>query len=465
MTDVPTMTRASMLPDWEYFEYTHGFGPLFLTVAKGVSLMVSEGYTKLAPSFASGTDKAEPSPLAQNLFSQARKHPRVAATPEIIGKIIYGESYDMIRANERVDEQLARVFPDAPPSTETNDLSYGQCLMAVRSGALPSGRSLEASLDGVKGRVVVVDLCGVPGSGDFLRSAARLKLAPLAHAVPLMNSACSDYLSVGAARLLASTDSPFHLTDSDVQSMLTPLSLPVLLQSMVQRDEDDTDGSIPLSREEMIQAAVAWGPAEAVAELPWLALQATPHTRLSDSVLEMGAAFEYLQKTMNQYEEGPPARHIAIVANAQGEFFACCWQVTLKHMKELETAFVRARGDARGDARTQAQASSSAAASSSSTAAPHQHGVPSLALSDVVAAGRAALARAAAEVQACVPQPWSYAYTRRAALVHSHSTSTGNARKGVHRRRPSEFDVCRDRRHARAERAQSVRQRDARAAA
>ena len=70
---------------------------------------------------------------------------------------------------------------------------------------------------------------------------------------------------------------------------------------MVQRDEDDTDGSIPLSREEMIQAAVAWGPAEAVAELPWLALQATPHTRLSDSVLEMGAAFEYLQKTMNQY--------------------------------------------------------------------------------------------------------------------------------------------------------------------
>ena len=27
MTDVPTMTRASMLPDWEYFEYTHGFGP------------------------------------------------------------------------------------------------------------------------------------------------------------------------------------------------------------------------------------------------------------------------------------------------------------------------------------------------------------------------------------------------------------------------------------------------------
>ena len=76
-------------------------GLLFLTVAKGVSLMVSEGYTKLAPSFASGTDKAEPSPLAQNLFSQARKHPRVAA----IGKIIYGDSYDMIRANERVDEQ------------------------------------------------------------------------------------------------------------------------------------------------------------------------------------------------------------------------------------------------------------------------------------------------------------------------------------------------------------------------
>ena len=100
---------------------------------------------------------------------------------------------------------------------------------------------------------------------------------------------------------------------------------------------------------------------------------------------------------------------------------------------------MRARGDARGDARTQAQASSSAAASSSSTAAPHQHGVPSLALSDVVAAGRAALAGAAAEVQACVPQPWSYAYIRRAALVHSHST--GNPRKGAHRRRPSEFVV------------------------
>ena len=112
---------------------------------------------------------------------------------------------------------------------------------------------------------------------------------------------------------------------------------------------------------------------------------------------------------------------------------------TQAHEGALETAFVRARGDARGDARTQAQASSSAAASSSSTAAPHQHGVPSLALSDVVAAGRAALAGAAAEVQACVPQPWSYAYIRRAALVHSHST--GNPRKGAHRRRPSEFVV------------------------
>ena len=109
---------------------------------------------------------------------------------------------------------------------------------------------------------------------------------------------------------------------------------------------------------------------------------------------------------------------------------------TQAHEGALETAFVRARGDARGDARTQAQASSSAAASSSSTAAPHQHGVPSLALSDVVAAGRAALAGAAAEVQACVPQPWSYAYIRRAALVHSHST--GNPRKGAHRRRPRE---------------------------
>jgi len=76
MTDVPTMTRASLLSEWEYFESS-----LFLTVVKGVSMMVTEGVTKLAPSFASGVDKAQPSPLIQNLFSQVHKHPRVAATP------------------------------------------------------------------------------------------------------------------------------------------------------------------------------------------------------------------------------------------------------------------------------------------------------------------------------------------------------------------------------------------------
>jgi len=259
--------------------------------------------------------------------------------------------------------------------------------MAVREGELPTGRSLEASLDGVKGRVVIFDLCGIAGSADFLQSAARLGLAPQAHSVPLIQPACSDYIAVGAARLVLTSDSPFHLTNVDVQSMLTRHSLPVMIRRMAHHDEeDDASGAIPLTRDDMIKAAVAWGPEEAVAELPWLARKPAQKTQLADSVLEVDAAFARLQETMHRYEEGPPTRHVAIVANTQNQFFACSWQFSLKHMKELEARCMRARSDARGSACAQASASSSATA-----AAPAQRGVPSMGIGDVIALAQAAV--------------------------------------------------------------------------
>lgn len=107
LRDTPTMTKASLLPDVDDWEYSRGFGALRLPVVKQVRMMVSEGFTKLHPQFASGSTGSSSS-LIQNVFLQIRKLPRLALDPNLTGKLLYGENYNHELKSDRLSHPRDR---------------------------------------------------------------------------------------------------------------------------------------------------------------------------------------------------------------------------------------------------------------------------------------------------------------------------------------------------------------------
>ena len=98
-----TMTRSTLLPDVEFFEYDRGLGPLRLPVGKTASLMVAEEYAQLHPMFASGTSSAGggPDAVLQNIWLQLRKRPKLAdgAGVHLVNQLLYGARYDTTNGN------------------------------------------------------------------------------------------------------------------------------------------------------------------------------------------------------------------------------------------------------------------------------------------------------------------------------------------------------------------------------
>ena len=96
--------------------------------------MVSEGFTKLHPQFASGTTGSTSS-LTQNVFLQIRKLPRLALDPNLTGKLLYGEDYNHELECAKLDAALAdRV--KGPSSQQTNAMDYSDCVIVIRRGDL-----------------------------------------------------------------------------------------------------------------------------------------------------------------------------------------------------------------------------------------------------------------------------------------------------------------------------------------
>lgn len=332
-TGTHTVTRQSLLGDVEYFKHDRGFGPLRLTVAKIMSHMVSQEYAQLHAMFASGVGASSgpPHPVLQNLWLQVRETPHIAGSILIMNKLLYGPNYDT--ANDKlIDEALAGVV-DGPTTAVTNDMSYAECVLAVRCGELRDGTPLQQTLVGYVARSYVISLGGaLAAAHDCSRMLASMSILVSEHISSIGLDTVGDRIAALAARLLATSASPTSLTPADITVRLTHPELLTILDTMLFRTGQSPQA---LSDDELLSAVTAIAPDEARTEHPWLMRPVHINCTFREDVVPYRGLQGLVQASTVTYELGPPAWHVCIV-EAGGQHFVCAWQMTLQRMRALE---------------------------------------------------------------------------------------------------------------------------------
>ena len=373
--ETSTMTRTSVLPDVEYFEHMQGLAPLGLSVGKLVANMVASDHTQLHPMFASGANaSAGPDPTLQNVWLLLRKKPRLADGDgvHLVNKLLYADpNYDHCRDRE-VSEAIGDLKP-GPKFVDTNSLTFSECVMAVRSGALPSGAALDTGLDpNLIGRGIVLSITGGEAEATAHECAAMMEARSLKvnrHVANLGLQNVSDLLAAAAARMLSSFEDPHTLSFSDFAMRLTNPSLIDLLHEMLELGAGDVCPALTADDFGTLLSGMA--PPGAGADHAWLLKLPRVDVDVVDAVVKYADLGTLLAASLAQYEVGTPRLHIRIVQvsrfgiqpNTPGSYFVCAWQLSLAHMHQIE----RRSATAQHSSAAGGQGSSSAAGSSSTT--------------------------------------------------------------------------------------------------
>jgi hypothetical protein len=330
-----TITRTSLLGDVEYFKHERGLAPLRLTVGKLTSFMISEEYAQLHTMFASGVGASggQPHPVLQNLWLAVRERPRIGGSVSIINKLLYGPAYDTA-TDSLIDDALDGAM-EGPDTTVTNSLSYAECILAVRRGELPDGTPLQTRLVGYVARAYIVSLGGAEGAAhDCSRMLSTMGMLVNEHISSVGLHAVGERVAALAARLLATTATPFSLTPTEITVRLTHPEVLSVLDGMLLRLPTS---SPTLSEDEMLSAVTAIPPDEARTEHPWLMSPVHINTLFREDVVMYSALQGIIQTSISTYELGPPTVHVCIVETA-AQYFVCAWQLTLQRMRALEVS-------------------------------------------------------------------------------------------------------------------------------
>ena len=321
--------RVSFLNQCEFWEHERGFEMLNLTRAKVGGLRVARKDAKLHPHFASGTTGA-PSAVAHNLFSRVRKRPKLAENVRVMNKLLYGADYD--DADDEALESVLRKVDVGPYPSQTNSLSYAQCVQAVQLGQLPDGTLLQPQLRAHRGRALIVSTTCAAGATEVVQLCGSLKLLTIAHMSPIGAPAAGHYLTAAAARLFATAQEPFELTLVEVQQALMEPGLIETLNAMVNRNEGDA-----FSHEDMVNLLTADAPEDCGVEHPWLRDTPGQRIKLPEDVIPASSFDMCLRASMRTYVDGPPQLHVQMVQSG-AQYFACIWQLSLAFLNELRNA-------------------------------------------------------------------------------------------------------------------------------
>ena len=235
LDDVHTITRASLLNDAEYYEFSQGLQALHAGPLKIISYMIGANRAKLHPMFGSGVTGI-PDPVMQDIWWAIRKNPALAHDLQLLGKVVYGRSFDLQQATTEAASLLS-AHHQGPSRWLTNELTAAEAKLSLQTGVLPNrspfldenGRPqmLQGGLRNHIGYATVVCLHALSASSDCARELSMLKFLVSSQLHPLSPLNSSQYTAAFAARMLLVMPNRFHFTPADV---ITRLHHPTLTE-------------------------------------------------------------------------------------------------------------------------------------------------------------------------------------------------------------------------------------------
>mmetsp|Transcript_65690 Transcript_65690/g.196322 ORF Transcript_65690/g.196322 Transcript_65690/m.196322 type:complete len:172 (-) Transcript_65690:864-1379(-) len=144
----------------------------------------------------------------------------------------------------------------------------------------------------------------------------------------------SGIVAAFAARLLATASNPFGLTSAEMTVRLAHPDLLAMMNVLLLRPADSTDA---LSSDDLLSIVSAPAADEVRTEHPWLLASIRDEVAFIEDIVAFNDLHQCVRASLQTYVAGSPAVHICIVG-AGDKFFACAWQLTIRHMHTLGSA-------------------------------------------------------------------------------------------------------------------------------